>query len=79
VAYTSTVTRRRDRERDVVRELQEDAKWSLFTNTYARKRYLGRGSLPRSPGLRTYMLAAVVVVGAVVGAIGLIAFVSNLG
>jgi hypothetical protein len=73
------LTRKRDRERDVVQELQEDAKWSSFTNTFTRKRYLGRGSLPRDPGLRTYMFAAVLVVGAVVAAIGLIAFVSNLG
>jgi hypothetical protein len=72
------VTRRRDRERDIVRELQEDAKWSSFTNTFARKRVWGRGSLPRDPGVRTYMLAAVLVVGAVVAAIGIIALVGNL-
>ena len=78
-SYTATVTKKRDRERDIVRELQEDAKWSMWTNTYTRKRYLGRPRFPPDgPGLRTYMLAAILVVGAVVAAIAIIALVGNL-
>ena len=77
-SYTLTVTRRRDRERDIVEELQEDAKWSSWTNTFARQRGWGRGSLPRDPGLRTYMLAAVLVLGTVVAVIGLIVLLLNL-
>jgi hypothetical protein len=72
------VTKKRDRDRDVVQELQEDVKWSSFTNTFTRKRYLGRGWLLRDPGVRSYMLAAVLVVGAVVAVIGLIALLLNL-
>jgi hypothetical protein len=48
------VTKKRDRERDIVRELQEDAKWSMWTNTFGRQRGWGRPrSLPYGVGLRT--------------------------
>jgi hypothetical protein len=78
-SYTATVTKKRDRERDFVRELQEDAKWSMWTNTFGRQRGWGRPrSLPYGPGLRTYMLAAVLIVGTVVAVIGLIALLLNL-
>jgi hypothetical protein len=77
-SYTSTVTKKRDRDRDIVRELQEDAKWSMWTNTFERHRGWGRGSLPRDPGWRTFMLSAVVIVGIVVGVIGLIVLVLTL-
>jgi hypothetical protein len=66
------VTKKRDRERDIVRELQEDAKWSMWTNTFGRQRGWGRPrSLRYGPGLRTYMLAAVLILGTEVAAIGL--------
>jgi hypothetical protein len=78
-AYTPTMAKKRRHERDIVQDLQEDAKWSSFTNTFTRKRMLGRGSFPGDPGLRTYMLAAVLIVGAVVATVGVIALVSNLG
>jgi hypothetical protein len=66
------VTRKRD-ERDIVRDLQEDAEWSSWTNTFERKRGWGRGSLPRDPGWRTFMLAAILVLGTVAAVIGFIA------
>jgi hypothetical protein len=73
------MTKRRDRERDVVRELQEDAKWSSWTNTFARQRGWGRPRpLPHGVGLRTYMLAAVLILGSVVGVVGLIALLLSL-
>jgi hypothetical protein len=78
-SYTATVTKKPDRDRDIVRELQEDAKWSMWTNTFGRQRGWGRPrSLPHGVGLRTYMLAAVIVLGTVVGVIGLIALLLNL-
>jgi hypothetical protein len=78
-SYTATVTKKRDRERDIIRELEEDAKWSMWTNTFGRQRGWGRPrSLPSGPGLRTYMLAAVLIVGTVVAVIGLIALLLNL-
>jgi hypothetical protein len=78
-SYTATVTKKRDRERDIVRELQEDAKWSMWTNTFGRQRGWGRPrSLPYGPGVRTYMLAAVLILGTVVAVIGLIALLLNL-
>ena len=77
-SYTSDMTRRRDRERDIVQELQEDTKWSAWTNTFERHRGWGRGSLPRDPGWRTFMLSAVVIVGIVVAVIGLIVLVLTL-
>ena len=78
-SYTATVTKKRDRERDIVRELQEDAKWSMWTNTFGRQRGWGRPrSLPHGVGLRTYMLAAVIIFGTVVAVIGLIALLLNL-
>ena len=73
------MTKKRDRERDVVRELQEDAKWSMWTNTFGRQRGWGRpSSLPHGAGLRTYMLAAIIIFGTVVAVIGLIALLLNL-
>jgi hypothetical protein len=78
-SYTATVTKKRDRERDIVRELQEDAKWSMWTNTFGRQRGWGRPrSLPHGVGLRTYMLAAIIILGTVVAVIGLIALLLNL-
>ena len=75
--YTLTVTRKRD-ERDIVQELQEDAKWSSWTNTFVRHRGWGGGSLPRDPGWRTFMLAAVLVLGTVATVIGIIALLLSL-
>ena len=73
------MTKKRDRERDIVRELQEDAKWSMWTNTFGRQRGWGRPRfLPYGVGLRTYMLAVVLILGIVVGVIGLIALVLNV-
>ena len=78
-SYTATVTKKRDRDRDLVQEFQEDAKWSMWTNTFGRQRGWGRPrSLPHGVGLRTYMLAAIIILGTVVAAIGLIALVLNL-
>ena len=77
-SYTSDMTRRRERERDIVQELQEDTKWSAWTNTFEWHRGWGRGSLPRDPGWRTFMLSAVVIVGIVVAVIGLIVLVLTL-
>jgi hypothetical protein len=73
------VTKKRDRERDIVRELQEDAKWSMWTNTFGRQRGWGRPhTLPNGPGLRTYMMAAVLILGTAVAVIGLIALLLKL-
>jgi hypothetical protein len=70
-----------DADPDIVRELREDQRWSMWTNSVERWR--GRqnlkGSLRRDPGVATFMLAALVVVGVVVGAIALVAFVFTLG
>ena len=78
-SYTATVTKKPDRDRDIVRELQEDAKWSTWTNTFGRQRGWGRPrSLPHGVGLRTYMLAAIIILGIVVGVIGLIALLLSL-
>ena len=60
---------KRDRDRDIVRELQEDAKWSMWTNTFGRQRGWGRPrSLAHGVGIRTYMLAAIIILGTVVAA-----------
>jgi hypothetical protein len=73
------VTKKRNRERGIVRELQEDAKWSMWTNTFGRQRGWGRPrSLRYGPGLRTYMLAAVLILGTVVAVIAFIALLLNL-
>jgi hypothetical protein len=73
------VTKKRDREPDIVRELHEDAKWSMWTNTFGRQRGWGRPRpLPYGPGVGTYMLAAVLILGIVVAVIGLIALLLNL-
>jgi hypothetical protein len=73
------VTKKRDRDRDIVQELREDARWSGWTNTFGRQRGWGRPrSLPHGVGVRTYMLAAVIIVGTVVVAVGLIALLLNL-
>jgi len=78
-SYTATVTKKRDRDRDIVRELQEDAQWSMWTNTFGRQRGWGRPrSLPHGVGLRTYMLAAIIILGTAVAVIGLIALLLNL-
>ena len=78
-SYTATVTKKPDRDRDIVRELQEDAKWSMWTNTIGRQRGWGRPrSVPHGVALRTYMLAATIMLGTVVGVIGLIALLLNL-
>jgi hypothetical protein len=78
-SYTAPVTKKQDRERDIVQELQEDAKWSMWTNTFGRQRGWGRPrSLPYGPGLGTYMLAAVIIIGTVVAVIGLIALLLYL-
>jgi hypothetical protein len=78
-SYTATVTKKRDRERDIVRALQEDAKWSMWTNTFGWQRGWGRPhSLPHGVWLRTYMLAAVIIFGTVVALIGLTALLLNL-
>jgi hypothetical protein len=79
-SYTSTMARKRPRERDIVQELQEDAKWSMWTNTFVRKRGLGRPrSIPHGPGVGTFMLAAILIVGSVVGVIAVIAVLLTLG
>jgi hypothetical protein len=78
-SYTATVTRKRDRGPDIVQELQEDAQWSMWTNTFGRQRGWGRPrSLQHGVGLRTFMLAAVIIVGAVVAVIALVALLVNL-
>ena len=78
-SYTATVTKNRNRDRDIVQELHEDAQWSMSTNTFGRQRGWGRPhSLPHGVGLRTYMLAAVIIFGSVLAAIGLISLLLNL-
>jgi hypothetical protein len=73
------VTKKPDRDRDIVRELQEDAKWSMWTNTFGRQRGGGRPrSVAHGVGIRTYMLAAIIILGAVVAVIGIIALLLNL-
>jgi hypothetical protein len=71
---------RSDADREVVDELREDARWSMWTNSIERWR--GRqslkGSLSRDPGIGTFMLAALVVVGVIVGTIGLAALLFTL-
>jgi len=66
------MAKKRGRERDIVRELQEDANWSSWTNSIERWRGRPRGPVPRDPGVRTFMLAAVLIVGIVLGVIGLV-------
>ena len=69
-----------DADRDIVRELHGDQRWSMRTNSIERWR--GRqnlkGSLRRDPGVGTFMLAALIVVGVVVGTIALVVFVFTL-
>jgi hypothetical protein len=72
------VAKKRGREREVVRELQEDARWSSWTNSIERWRGRPRGSVPRDPGVRTFMLTAVLMVGIVLGVIGLVALLLAL-
>jgi hypothetical protein len=70
---------KRDRDRDIVRELQEDAKWRMWTNTFGRQRGWGRPrSLAHGVGIRTYMLAAIIILGAVFAVIGIIALLLDL-
>jgi hypothetical protein len=73
------VTKKRDRDRDIVQELREDAQWSGWTNTFGRQRGWGRPrSVPHGVGFRTYMLAAIIILGTMVAALGLIALLLNL-
>jgi hypothetical protein len=73
------VTRKRDSDRDILQELQEDARWSGWTNTFGRHRGWGRPrSLQHGVRLRTFMLAAVIVVGTAAAVIGLIALILNV-
>jgi hypothetical protein len=66
-------------DRDVLRELQEDAEWSGWTNTFGRQRGWGRPrSLRYGVGVRTYMLAALIILGSVAAVIGLIALLLTL-
>ncbi len=69
-----------DADRDIVRELHEDQRWSTWTNSIERWRGQQNltGSLRRDPGVGTFMLAALIVVGVVVGAIALVVFVFTL-
>jgi hypothetical protein len=73
------MAKKRGRERDIVQELQEDAKWSSWTNSIERWRGRPRGSVPHDPGIRTFMLTAVLVVGLVLGVIGLVALLLAQG
>jgi hypothetical protein len=51
----------------------------MWTNTFGRQRGWGLPrSVPYGVGLRTYMLAAVIIVGTLVAVIGLIARLLNL-
>ena len=51
----------------------------MWTNTFGRHRGWGRPhSLPHGVGLRTYMLAAVVIFGTLVAVIGLFGLLLNL-
>jgi hypothetical protein len=78
-SYTADVTKKRDREPDIVAQLQEDAEWSSWTNTFGRQRGWGRPrQLRHGVGLRTYMLAAVIVLGTVAAVIGAIALLLTL-
>ena len=73
------MTRKRDRDRDIVQELQEDTQWSGWTNTFERHRGWGRPrSLWHGVGFGTYMLAAVIILGAVLGLIGVVTLLLNL-
>ena len=69
-----------DADRDIVQELHGDQRWSTWTNSIERWR--GRqnlkGPLRRDPGVGTFMLAALIVVGVVVGTIALVVFVFTL-
>jgi hypothetical protein len=65
------MARKRPRERDIVRELQEDAKWGSWTNSIERWRGRPRGSVPHDPSIWTFMLAAILIVGVGVGVIAL--------
>jgi hypothetical protein len=72
------VAEKHEPEGDIVRELQEDAEWSMWTNPVERWRGPARGSASHDPGVRTFMLAAILVAGAVVGAIGLVVLLFKL-
>ena len=51
----------------------------MWTNTFGRQRGWGRPrSLAHGFGIRTYMLAAIIILGAVVALIGIIALLLNL-
>jgi hypothetical protein len=67
------VARKRKRERDIVAELQEDARWSAYTNeimrSTGRRPHLRR---PRDVGLFTWMLISVVGFGLALGAVAVL-------
>jgi hypothetical protein len=74
------VSRKSRAERDIVQELHEDARWSMWTNSIERWRgRLHRGSISPDPGIRTFMLAALLVAGVVVGAIVAVVLLFTLG
>ena len=51
----------------------------MWTNTFGRQRGWGRPrSLPHGVGVRTYMLAAIIILGTVGAVAGLIALLLNL-
>jgi hypothetical protein len=65
------MARKRNRDRDVVSELQEDARWSSYTNSVVRwHQTAGGGGAPRSSLSRTARIWILVGVAAV-----LVAFV----
>ena len=66
------MTRKGNRDRDLVQELHEDARWSMWTNTFTRWRIGRRDRVPSDPGIRTFMLAALLVIGAIAGVVTLI-------
>jgi hypothetical protein len=71
------MTEASDADRDTVRELHEDQRWSTWTNSI--ERWQGRRNLNRrDPGVGTFMLAALIVVGVVVGTVALVVFVFTL-
>jgi hypothetical protein len=72
------MTRKGDRDRDLVQELREDAKWSMWTNTFPRWRIGRRDRVPSDPGIRTFMLAALLIVGAIAGVVALIVLLLRL-
>jgi hypothetical protein len=77
-AYTAIVSDDDEEDRDIVRELHDDAEWSSWTNTFERWRGRPRGPHPSDPSVLTFMLAAILVAAVVLGAIGLVVFLFSL-